>query len=193
MRLNPYKKGFRVLGIAESFRRRFKWSVLFGVVMRRDLVIDGSSCALISVGGLDATEGVLTIYKKLNRSDVNALLLNGCVISWFNIIDLERIFEETNVPVICVTYEESEGLEEFIRRYFPEDYEVRISMYRKLGPREKMYLRRTGKTLYVRYVGADRDSVEELLKVFTLSGAVPEPLRIANLMARAVLNVIQGG
>ena len=193
MKLNPFKRGLRVLGIAESFRKGYEWSVLFGVVMRRDLIIDGSACTRVKVGGLDATEGVLSIYRTLNRSDINAILLNGCIISWFNIVDLEKIYHETGVPTICVTYEESKGLEEYLREYFPMDYEKRIEMYRKLGPRDKVFLKRTGREVYVRYLGTDRDSVEELLKIFTLSGATPEPLRVANVMARAVLNLIACG
>jgi hypothetical protein len=35
--MNPFKKGFRALGVAESFVRSYPKSVLAGVVMRRDL------------------------------------------------------------------------------------------------------------------------------------------------------------
>ncbi|RLE86952.1 MAG: DUF99 domain-containing protein [Thermoprotei archaeon] len=182
----PYKKGFRCLGIAESFRRGIPKSILCGVVMRRDLVIDGVALATATVGGLDATEGVLAIYRSLGRSDINCVMINGCIISWFNIIDLRRVYEETGVPLISVTYEESPGIEQFIRRYFGED-EERLRLYRSLGPREEVYVRRTRARVFVRYYGMGRREVEAVLNAFTTHGRVPEPLRVANLVARAVL------
>ena len=41
MRFHTEMKGIRVLGIAESFRKTNACSTLAGIVMRRDLVIDG--------------------------------------------------------------------------------------------------------------------------------------------------------
>ncbi len=41
MRIHYSKKGIRVLAIAESFERHDKKSILAGIVMRRDLVVDG--------------------------------------------------------------------------------------------------------------------------------------------------------
>ncbi len=189
MRLNPYKKGFRTLGIAESFLKRKPWSILCGVVMRRDLQVDGVAITKIKVGGLDATDGVLRIYRKLGREDINVIMLNGCIISWFNIVDLEEVYRRTQRPVICLTYEESEGLEGYIKEYFGEDGE-RLNLYRKLGEREVVHLRRTGAKVYVRYVGVERREVEAVLNELTLAGAVPEPLRLAGLIARAVLRFI---
>ncbi len=189
-RLVPTKKGLRCLGIAESFVRNRPKSVLAGVVMRRDLIVDGVAVTRITVGGMDATEGVLEIYRALGREDINFILLNGCIISWFNIIDLERVYEETGVPLICLTYEESEGLEKYIREYFPpEDAERRLKVYRRLGSRVKVYLRRTGAMVYIRHLGMDLRTARALLNAFTLTGCVPEPVRLANLIARAVLRL----
>lgn len=184
--LQLHKKGLRVLGIAESFVKGGKESILAGVVMRADLQIDGFSFSNITVGGMDATEGVLGIFNKLDRRDINALFLNGCVISWFNIVDLNRVYEATGLPVFCVTYEESEGLEKYIKEYF-DDFEERITAYRALGERRKIVLR-TGHEVLVRYLGVEtKGDAKALLDRFTLQGAIPEPLRVARLLARALL------
>jgi hypothetical protein len=188
--VNPYKKGFRALGIAESFVRGYPKSVLAGVVMRRDLVVDGVALATATVGGLDATDAVLDIYKTLNRRDVNCVILSGAVISWYNVIDLERVHSETRVPLLNVTYEESPGIEEFIRRRFGND-ERRLELYRKLGPREPLRLK-TGAVVFVRYYGMRRWEAEAVLNAFTTHGGVPEPVRVANLVARAALKAMLG-
>lgn len=186
--LSPTKKGIRCLGIAESFVRGKPKSVLAGVVMRRDLIVDGVALTRITVGGMDATEGVLRIYRALRRQDINFMLLNGCIISWFNIIDLDTVYRETGVPLICLTYEESGGLEKYIREYFPpEDAEKRIEAYRRLGERVRVFIKRTGATVYIRVLGMDVRTARALLNAFTITGSVPEPVRLANLFARAVL------
>lgn len=180
------KKGIRALGIAESFVKNRDKSVLAGIVMRGDMHIDGVAVTRISVGGTDATEGVIEIFRSLRREDINAILLGGCVISWFNIVDVERVFEETKTPVVCVTYDESDGLEKYIREYFADDCEDRIKMYKKLGARERIKLN-TGHEVLVRFLGMTKSEARILLNRFTTHGKIPEPIRVARLAARAVL------
>lgn len=184
--LHLNKPALRTLGIAESFVRRRTISCLAGVVMRADLRIDGMAFASATVGGNDATEGVLEIYEKLNRTDINALILSGVVISWFNIIDLQEVFDEIQKPLICLTYEESPGLEKYIREYFLEP-EQKLLRYRRLGQREMVRLK-TGYDVYIRALGATADEARVLLNKFTLDGKIPEPIRVARLAARAAMH-----
>ena len=186
-RLHIDKRGIRTLGISESFiKSKSKRSVLAGVVMRADLIFDGFSFAQTTVGGIDATTSVIELYQKLARRDINLLLLNGCVISWFNIISLERVHKDTGLPLICVTYEESEGLERYLLEYFGDEAEERIKRYHENGEREELRLH-TGKTIFARYLGIDREEATRILDKFTLQGAVPDPLRVARLLARAIV------
>lgn len=177
----------RVLGIAESFVRSTPQSTLAGLVMRGDLRIDGVALAEITVGGMDATEGVLSIYRKLNREDINILMLSGNVISWFNIIDPERVHRGTGLPVISVTYEESDGLERYLEEYFPGDTE-RLRKYRALGERSTLRLK-TGYDIFVRAHGISLKEARTVLNRFTLEGRIPEPVRVARLIARASMRI----
>ncbi len=179
------KRGVRVLGIAESFIKGAFRSVLSGVVMRGDFQIDGFSFATATVGGMDATKAVLKLYDKLERRDVNFLMINGAVISWFNIIDLNAVHEYTGKPLICVTYEESEGLERYLQKYFP-DWELRVEAYKRLGERYKVTLH-TRHQVLVRCLGITLKKAQLLLNRFTIQGAIPEPLRVARLLSRSVL------
>lgn len=154
--------------------------------MRRDLVIDGVLLTEVTVGGLDATEGVLSIIEGLNRRDINCVMINGCIISWFNIIDLRKVYDETGLPLLSLTYEESPGIEEYIRKYFGNDQE-RLRLYRGLGPREPIVIRKTGAKVYVRYYGMKKHEAETIINSFTTHGRIPEPLRVANLIARAYM------
>lgn len=179
------KKGLRALGIAESFAGR-EYSTLAGVVMRKDLRIDGFCSGRVTVGGMDATDTVIRMIHDLDRRDINVVLLSGCVIAWFNVLDPERIAAETGIPVICVTYEESEGLLEDLRCHFPED-EIRVQAYLRLGERVPLALPGES-TIYLRAAGIGYPDAARLCRDFTLEGKIPEPLRVARLLARQVFS-----
>jgi endonuclease V-like protein UPF0215 family len=176
------KKGLRALGIAESFSGR-EHSTLAGIVMRKDLKIDGFAFSRVTVGGMDATDAVLEIVNALNRRDINVILLSGCVIAFFNIIDPGQVHDLTGLPVICVTYEESAGLEGDILHHYPGDT-ARLDAYRRLGTRTPHTLP-DGQTMYIRSWGLDPADAGRLCTAFTCEGKIPEPLRVARLAARA--------
>ncbi len=179
------KKGLRALGIAESYSGRTS-STLAGVVMRKDLRIDGFAFGKVTVGGMDATDCILGMVQDLNRRDINVIMLSGCVIAWFNVIDPARISHETGIPVICVTYEDSDGLESDIRYHFPDE-EERINAYGKLGERIPVILH-THQIIFLRAWGISPHDAEQLCNDFTLEGKIPEPLRVARLCSRHLGN-----
>lgn len=176
------KRGLRVLGIAESYAGRVQ-SHLAGVVMRRDLRIDGIAVTSITVGGSDATDGVVRLIRLLGRKDINAIMLSGCVIAWFNIINPAKVYELSGCPVVVVTYEESSGLEDDIRHHFPDDV-ARLTAYHALGGRTRVTLG-TGYEVFLRAWGCTDKEGKELVNYFTTDGRIPEPLRVARLIARA--------
>lgn len=184
MRLHLNKPGIRALGVAESFRPKAKKSVLAGVVMRSDFVIDGVAISKTRVGGDDATASIGSLYRRLRRNDVNLLMVSGAILSLYNIIDVDGLARRTKLPVVCVTYKETSGIEDSIRRHFPQDAEGKLAAYRKLGERLGMNLK-TGSRIYVRLAGMEKDEAKAALDSFTLQGSIPEPLRVAKLLARA--------
>lgn len=187
MPVRAHKKGIRAFGVAESFvKGRSRRSVVAGVVMRADGVLDGVAFATVEVGGMDATSRICAMFDALTRDDVNLILLNGCVISWYNVVDLHRVAEATGLPVICVTYEASAGLDKYLREYFPDDWQRRVAVCRRNGPRTPLTLR-TGHVVHARFLGLSEPEARGVLNKFTVFGAVPEPLRVARLIARALM------
>jgi endonuclease V-like protein UPF0215 family len=176
------KKGLRALGIAESFSGRV-YSTLAGIVMRKDLKIDGFAFSRVKIGGMDATDGVLAIVDTLKRRDINVILLSGCVIAFFNIIDPAEVYDRTGLPVICVTYEASFGLEGDILHHFPGDT-ARLDAYHRLGDRTPHTLP-DGQIMYLHSWGLDPADAGQICTAFTCEGKIPEPLRVARLAARA--------
>ena len=184
--LHLEKKGIRGLAIAESFSQNSKKSILSGIVMSTDLVIDGFVFGHSTVGGDDATDAILAMYEKLDRQDISFLLISGIVISLYNIIDMKRISEKIGLPVIGITYEESSGIEDAIKHHFPESYKSKLTESSKLEPRKKITLH-TSYNLYVRNEGCTVLEAKQLLDKITLQGSIPEPLKITQLLANTLL------
>jgi endonuclease V-like protein UPF0215 family len=183
---HPEKRGIRIFGIAESFKRSNSTSTLGGVVMRRDLIVDGIVFGKATLKGNDSTKSIHCMYNSLQRDDINCIMLDGLIISMYNIIDGEQLNNTTGLPIIAITFEDSTGLEEHIRHHFLEA-EKKLEQYRKLGKRDLVRLK-TDKLLYIRYWGLSLKGALNTLNAFTLQGSVPEPIRVAKLLARAQKN-----
>lgn len=179
------KKGLRGLAIAESFQRNKEKSVLSGVVMRRDFLIDGFVFDYTTIGGDDATETILRMIEKLKRPDISYVMLSGIIISMYNIIDLQRIHESTKLPIMGITYKDSKGIEDAIKSHF-KNYLPKLEQYKKIREGEKICLW-TSYAVFVRRLGCSYVDVKKLLDTLTLQGSVPEPLRVAQLLANSIV------
>lgn len=172
------------MGVAESFRQGEKNSLLAGVVMRGDLVIDGFAFGKTSVGGDDATQRILSLYRRLRRNDVNLIMVSGAILSLYNILDVDALASRTGLPVVCLTYKETAGIEDSIVRHFPDRKEVKLEAYRRLGPRKRFRLS-SGFDVYARTARISDGDAVKVVDMFTLQGSLPEPVRVAKLLARA--------
>jgi endonuclease V-like protein UPF0215 family len=180
------KEGVRALGVAESYRGEDGESYLAGTVVRASRVLDGIVYTTATVGGTDATDAVVRLHENADREDLRLLMVSGVALSWYNLVDLCAVHDATELPVLSVTYEESDGLRDAVKREFEGDAaEERLSVYDSLPPRRR--LDNDGNELYVRSVGVEDERADEWVHGFTHDGR-PEPLRVARLAARGLLN-----
>jgi len=180
------KKGLRGLAIAESFMQNSEKSILTGVVMRRDFVIDGFVFGSATVNGDDATENIIKMYDDLKRPDISYVLISGLILSLYNVVDIKKIYKELKIPVIGLTYNDSDGIEFSIKQHFPDSYKSKIKNYKKLDIRKQITLH-TSSEIFVRKEGCTLNDVRHLLDGLTLQGSFPEPIRVAQLLAKSIL------
>jgi endonuclease V-like protein UPF0215 family len=152
--------------------------------MRSDRVVDGLALGRTSVRGDDASASIAGLCHRLKRNDVNVLMVSGAILSLYNIVDIDELSRKTRLPVICLTYKETSGIEDSIRRHFPEGAEAKLEAYRKLGGRKKLRLK-SGHLVFARTAGLEQAEAKSVLDLFTLQGSIPEPIRVAQLLARA--------
>lgn len=129
---------------------------------------------------------------------MTALLLAGVAPAWFNLLDLQRIHEETELPTLAVSFEASDGLAPAIREQFDgRERDWRLARYESLPARYGLSV--NDEQVFVRAVGAetrqhpDTDTptlapnceAAHIVRGHTPEGGRPEPLRVARLVARA--------
>jgi endonuclease V-like protein UPF0215 family len=176
------KAGVRALGIAESYREQT--STLAGVVVRANRVVDGVAFETCTVGGTDATRAIASLFEALGREDIRYLLVAGIAPAWFNVVDLHRLHDRTGIPVLSVSFEDSEGLDDAICEAFEGDAATRrLETYRAQPTRRPVTV--GDDTIFVRSVGLDDREATDVVRAFTPDGSRPEPVRVARLAARA--------
>ena len=180
------KQGLRGLAIAESFKQNSTKSIFSGIVMRRDFIIDGFVFANVTLKGDDATDTILEMYDELQRNDISYILISGLIVSMYNIINIQKLFESLKIPIIGISYNDSLGIKNSLKHHFPNTFESKINQYEKLGKREKITLN-TSHDIFIRKVGCTLSDVKNLLNELTLNGSVPEPIRVSQLLAKTLL------
>ncbi|MEJ2260622.1 MAG: DUF99 family protein [Nitrosopumilaceae archaeon] len=73
-----------------------------------------------------------------------------------------------------------------MKHHFPESYESKLKQYQKLDKRDKITLH-TSSDIFVRRQGCNLHEVKRLLNELTIQGSFPEPLRVAQLLAKSLL------
>ena len=153
--------------------------------MRVDLVIDGILWDKITIQGTDATDTIIKMVRRLARADCNAIMLRGSIIAGYNIIDLALLHKATSLPVISVTSEPQENLRDHLIHTFPNDWKGRWKIASQNGEAKSLSLE-TRKEVYVQWKGSEWSEVKGLIRRLTRFGGIPEPLRVARLLARAL-------
>jgi len=184
--LHLEKKGLRGLAIAESFRPNSSKSIFSGIVMRRDFIIDGFVFGSATLEGDDATDTILDMYDELQRPDISYVLISGLIVSMYNIINIEKLYDSLKIPIIGISYNDSTGIEDALKHHFSNSFESKIIAYKKLGKREKITLS-TSHDVFIRKEGCTLSDVKHLLNELTLHGSVPEPIRVSQLLAKTLL------
>jgi endonuclease V-like protein UPF0215 family len=182
----------RILGVEDgSFnpqKLKKKGKTVLCGVLTHGFRVENVFLRLIEVDGLDATEKLLDMTKGISSLDV--VLLGGVTFGGFNIIDPVAVNENLRVPVIVVTTEkpDNKAVLNALKKHF-EDWELRYKVFERLASVSPIYeakLSSRENPVFLEVVGMEFDRALELLKRVTVRGRVPEPLRIANRVAKAV-------
>lgn len=158
---------------------------VIGVVMRLPNYIEGVMRSKITTDGDDGNDVLAgMINSSRYKEQLRLVMLDGVAMGGFNVIDIRSLSEDTGIPVASVTRDPPDfgKMEKALRRHFV-DWERRMRITKQLPLFE---VQTAHKPLQVAAVGIDAVEVVELIRSSTVRGALPEPIRVAHLIARAV-------
>ena len=180
------KKDFRVLGIDDSpFTFSDKHSRIIGVVMRCSGYIEGILSNHVLIDGTDATEKCIELIQKTrHKKQIKALILDGVSLGGFNVVDINKLYLSTGLPIITITRDKPdfEKIKIALRENF-SDWENRWNIISK-GKIYKIITEHN--PIYIKFVGLILDEAKEIIKNSTIRGVIPEPIRVAHLIASGV-------
>jgi endonuclease V-like protein UPF0215 family len=181
------KPEIRVLGIDDGkFIPQTKGSVLIvGVVFRGGCSIDGVMHTRIKIDGLDATEKLaLMINNSPHYNQLSLVMLNGITFGGFNVVDLKKLHLATKLPILALTHDKPDlnGIHEALKN-LPKA-EERWGMILEAGKIHAIINK--GTTVYVETAGISCDNAEKIIALTSTRSSLPEPLRVAHLIASGV-------
>jgi len=130
------------------------------------------------------------MFKGLNRPDVHAVMIDGCIISFYNIVDIDRLHSELKVPVMCLAFSRSRGNPRAAIVKLFKDYEERLSILDRIG--EPVMVNTKYGPVWVRYRGLSYGEVKVLISKFQRDGRRPEPLRVSQLISASMFRSMYG-
>jgi endonuclease V-like protein UPF0215 family len=112
---------------------------------------------------------------------IRAVLLQGIAVAGFNVVDVWRLHESLGVPVLVVARRKP-NLTAIHRALFDSvpGAARKWRLIERAGPMESM------RRVQVQRVGISVAQAQQLLAATTLHGNLPEPLRLAHLIAGGV-------
>ena len=158
---------------------------IVGVVVQAPSYIEGVLTTVAEVDGHDGTDRIAAMVAgSRHRAGLALIMLDGTAVGGFNVIDMDALHAKVGRPVATVTRRKPDlaAIERALRRRF-DDWEDRFRIMRRHHV-EGVRVRQG--TLWVSYVGTDRAEVQEALALTTVRGVLPEPLRIAHLIAAGI-------
>jgi len=180
------KPEIRVLGVDDGmFTPHVKGSVLIvGVVFRGGCWLDGVISTKVEVDGFDATDQIASmVNRSQHHKQLRVIMLDGVTFAGFNIVDLKKLFTETQLPVIAITRNKPDfdDIHSALKN-LPRS-EERWKAIQNAGKITKVYTRSRKEKVYIGIAGIQLADAEKVIRLTSTRSSVPEPLRVAHLIA----------
>jgi endonuclease V-like protein UPF0215 family len=142
----------------------------------------------IEVDGIDATDKIIEILSE-RKIDKGVIMARSVPIAGFNIIDANRIFNEVHIPTIFILERKPnmDLVRSALQKHF-QDWKERLTVLESIKIEEIETLK--GKFI-IGYVGISINDVKKIIETTTIFGKIPEPLRLARIIAKSLTNIIR--
>ena len=141
----------------------------------------------ITVDGLDATDEALKLLKGWKPVPI---LLSSVTFAGFNLIDPHVLQRRFRVPVIVVigSRPDNRRVKRALVKHFP-DWKQRWRVIHSLGPLRKARTNPDEPPIYFEAFGCSTRTAATLLKANAYVSRIPEPIRVAGLLATGLFRL----
>lgn len=180
------KQEIRVVGVDDGvFVPHTKgFADVIGIVFRGGYWLDGVMKTEVAIDGMDATDKIADMIKgSPHYAQLRVIMLNGVTFAGFNVVDIVRLSELTKLSVIAVTREKPDF--EDIRRaltHLPEN-EVRWKIIENVRGLISVKSRKGEAPIFVQVAGIYKEDAVRIVRETSTRSNVPEPLRVAHIIA----------
>ncbi len=172
-----------VVGFDDSpFPRSHRGNVQIIGAVYTGLRLDGIISGSIRKDGVNATDKIaLLIERSKFASQIKLVMLQGIALGGFNVVDIQRLHQKLNIPVLVVA------------RRAPNLTAIKSALLNRVpgGIRKLRLIERAGKMepiagVFVQRAGITLSEAGKVIGRFAVVGRIPEPLRVAHLIAGGV-------
>jgi len=171
-----------------QLKSNIKKTQLIGIVCQGTRVVNVVRDE-ISIDGDDATDTLIKLATQ-HIKEIQYILTDTITFGGFNIIDIERIYTLTNKPVIAITesHVNLESVKTALKKNFPRSYISKLQKIIRAGDLYETEILTAGglSKVYYHVKGAPAEVVNDLLIKICIDSKLPEPIRIAHLIGKAL-------
>ncbi|MFP4589674.1 MAG: DUF99 family protein [Candidatus Acetothermia bacterium] len=181
------KDEIRVVGWDDAPSDRDSIKVpLVGAITRGRERLEGVLQTSATYDGVDATRAIAyETTESPHAKQLRVILLDGITFAGLNVVDLPELSKQTKLPVLAVTKNEPnlDNLKRALQKVALTDQ--RWKTVNKAG--EVCRLEQKGNSgLWFQYQGMSEKIARRVLDVTIQHGSLPEPIRLAHLIATAM-------
>jgi endonuclease V-like protein UPF0215 family len=181
------KPEIRILGFDDgAFESKSKGKVpVVGVIFRGGKFLDGALKTEVTIDGNDATEKIVKlINSSRHKQQLKVIMFDGVTLGGFNIVDIKKLNKETGLPVIVINRKipNLKEVKNALRNF--KDFERRWKKILNAGKIKECEIKEN-KKIYYQCVGLSDEDAEEIIRLSTTRSFIPEPLRVAHIIATA--------
>jgi len=193
--MRKVKREIRIAGFDDApFIPRSKGKVpVVGVVFRGGDFLDGVYKFDVTIDGMDATNTLIgVINKSKHKGQLRVIMLDGITVGGFNMINISEVFNKTELPVMAINRKKPDlkKIRTALKNF--DDFEDRWKCIEDAGKIHEMKIERN-KNIYYQFKGLKRKEAEKIIRLSCTRSLIPEPLRVAHLMASALIKGESGG
>jgi endonuclease V-like protein UPF0215 family len=203
-----YARTVNAIGFDDGpFPREHRGDVLLVGVVCSGTRIDGIVSGRVRRDGADATRRMVELVRASQfGAHVQAIMLQGIAVGGFNVVDIQGLYEALHIPVLVVVRRPPDmaAVHRALFSDVPTTQRPRVAgatrkwqliqragELERIGPSRRSLKRASGLTttgpkLWIQRAGLSIEQARRIIAATTLHGNIPEPLRVAHLIAGGI-------